>query len=143
MSAFGTKRTSRCVRPMSAMRGKADIPSTSLRPRLTHSEENSMMTLKEAADHCETAWSAYAHRHGIRRDGDEFYLLKMQEELDELSRHWLEMTKGEHTREDEPTLRPKYEGDCASLVGNALILARHFDVDLDQRIVEKFPVAAR
>jgi len=57
-----------------------------------------MMTLKEAADHCETAWSAYAHRHGIRRDGDEFYLLKMQEELEELSRHWLEMTKGEHTR---------------------------------------------
>jgi hypothetical protein len=100
-----------------------------------------MMTLKEAADHCETAWSAYALRHGIRRDSDEFYLLKMQEELGELSRRWLEMTKGEHTREDEPTLRRKFEGDCASLVGNALILARRFKIDLNQRIVEKFPVA--
>jgi hypothetical protein len=99
-----------------------------------------MMTLKDAADHCEAAWGTYASRHAIRRDSDEFYLLKVQEELGELARRYLEMTNAEHTRRDEPALRRKFEEDCASLVGNALILAKHFKVDLDKRIVEKFPL---
>ena len=99
-----------------------------------------MMTLRDAADHCEAAWSAYASRHAIRRDNDQFYLLKVQEELGELARRYLEMTNAEHTHRDEPALRHKFEGDCASLVGNALILARHFKVDLDKRIAEKFPL---
>jgi NTP pyrophosphatase (non-canonical NTP hydrolase) len=99
-----------------------------------------MMTLKDAADHCEAAWSAYASRHAIRRDGDQFYLLKLQEELGELTRRYLEMTNSEHTRRDESALRRKFEEDCASVVGNALILAKHFKVDLDKRIVEKFPL---
>jgi len=99
----------------------------------------SKMTLKDAADHCEAAWSAYASRHAIRRDSDEFYFLKLQEELGELARRYLEMTNAEQTRSDGSTLRRKFEEDCASLVGNALILARHFKVDLDARIAEKFP----
>jgi len=46
------------------------------------------MTLEEAASHCESAWSSYAAKHGISREPDAFYLLKMQEELGELTRHF-------------------------------------------------------
>jgi hypothetical protein len=52
------------------------------------------MNLREAALHCEKAWSQYAERFQIRRD-DEFYLLKMQEELGELSRAFLELRGSE------------------------------------------------
>ena len=97
-----------------------------------------MMTLTEAADHCERAWAAYARRFGIRRDNDAFFLLKMQEELGELTRRFLEITGGEHQTKEEGALRRKFEGDCASVVGNALILARRFGVDLESRIIEKF-----
>ncbi|QAU24031.1 hypothetical protein EO087_08530 [Dyella sp. M7H15-1] len=97
------------------------------------------MTLDEAADHCEQAWSSYAKRHGIRRDFNAFYLLKMQEELGELTRRYLEMTGGEYATKDGDALRKKFEGDCASVIGNALILARHFGVDITSKILEKFP----
>jgi hypothetical protein len=43
------------------------------------------MNLKEAALHCEKAWSQFAEKFQIHRD-DEFYLFKMQEELGELTR---------------------------------------------------------
>ena len=47
------------------------------------------MTLEEAANHCERAWSSYATKHGIRREPDAFFLLKIQEKLGELTRHFL------------------------------------------------------
>lgn len=98
------------------------------------------MNLEEAAEQCERAWSSYARKHGIKREPDAFYLLKMQEELGELTRHFLEMNGNEHKSVTDDKLRRKFAGDCASLVGNSLILARHFDVDLSSVIVEKFPV---
>jgi hypothetical protein len=103
-------------------------------------EEITAMTLGEAADHCERAWAAYAARHGIRRDAGAFYFLKLQEELGELTRRFLELTGSEHPGRDPAGLRRKFEGDCASLVGNSLILAKRFGVALEPRIREKFPV---
>ena len=98
------------------------------------------VTLEEAANHCERAWGSYATKHGIRREPDGFYLLKMQEELGELTRHFLEMHGNEHKSITDDKLRRRFAGDCASLVGNALVLARHFKVDLSSMILEKFPV---
>jgi hypothetical protein len=94
------------------------------------------MTLDDAADHCEAAFAAYASRNNIRRD-EPFYIMKMQEELGELTRHYLEMTGREAPSGEQ---RREFEGDCASLVGNALILAKRFGVDLPARLKEKFPL---
>ena len=96
------------------------------------------MELSEAAKYCETGWNAYAKAHGIQRD-DVFYLLKLQEELGELTRRFLELRKQESAA-DTGKLRQKFAGDCASIVGNALILARHFEVDLETHIRAKFAV---
>lgn len=98
------------------------------------------MTLEEAASHCERAWRSYATKHNILREPDAFFLLKIQEELGELTRHFLEMRGNEHKSVTDEKLRHEFAGDCASLVGNALILARHFRVDLSSMILEKFPV---
>jgi NTP pyrophosphatase (non-canonical NTP hydrolase) len=98
------------------------------------------MDLEEAARYCEAGWNAYAKAHNIERD-DVFYLLKIQEELGELTRRFLELRKQESTSNTE-SLREKFGGDCASLVGNALILSSHFGVDLERHLREKFAVRA-
>ncbi len=99
------------------------------------------MNLKEAAIHCEKAWSQYAKKFNIHRD-DVFYLFKMQEELGELTRAFLELRGSENRHKatlDE--VKKKFASDVASLVGNALILALYFDVDLEANIKAKFPVS--
>jgi hypothetical protein len=69
-------------------------------------------------------------------------LLKMQEELGELSRAFLELRGSEKARKSsKEELEKKFGADIAVLVGNALILAEHFNVDLEATIKEKFPVA--
>ena len=99
------------------------------------------MNLKETALHCEKAWSQYAEKFQIHRD-DAFYLFKMQEELGELTRAFLELRGSEKkSKTTEEELKKKLASDVASLVGNALILALHFDVDLEANIKRKFPVA--
>lgn len=99
------------------------------------------MNLKEVALHCKKAWSQYAKKFQIHRD-DEFYLFKMQEELGELTRSFLELRGSEKkSKITEDDLKKKFASDVASLVGNALILALHFDVDLEANIKDKFPVA--
>jgi len=52
------------------------------------------MTLQDAALHCEKAWSHYAKQNDIIRY-DEFYLFKIQEELGELTRSFLELRGSE------------------------------------------------
>jgi NTP pyrophosphatase (non-canonical NTP hydrolase) len=96
------------------------------------------MELNQVAEYCETGWNAYAKAHSIHRD-DVFYLLKLQEELGELTRRFLELRRQESVG-DAAKLREKFAGDCASIVGNALIMARHFGVDLEAHIRAKFAV---
>src|SRR5580658_6990574 len=99
------------------------------------------MNLKEAALHCDKAWGQFAEKFQIRRD-DEFYLFKMQEELGELTRIFLELRGSEKKRNatmDE--LKKEFASDIAVLVGNALILAHHFGVDLEANIKAKFPIS--
>lgn len=96
------------------------------------------MTLMEAALHCEKARKNYAEKNNIKRD-KYFYLLKMQEELGELSRRFLELNGSEKAKTTNlEELKKKFEEDCASVVRNALILALHFNVDLEKKLKEKF-----
>ena len=98
------------------------------------------MKLIEATLHCKNAWSQYAERNNIHRD-DEFYFLKMQEELGELTRSFLEIRGSEaKSKSSKAELQRKLEGDVTSLVGNALILADYFQVNLEKTLKEKFPV---
>ena len=65
------------------------------------------MNLKEMAIHCEKAWGQYAEKFQIQRD-DEFYLFKMQEELGELVRTFLELRGCERREKNPEELREKF-----------------------------------
>ena len=83
----------------------------------------------------------FAEKFDIRRD-DEFYLFKMQEELGELTRAFLELRGSEKkATSNMDDLKKKLASDITSVVGNALILANHFEVDLEASIKAKFPVS--
>jgi len=98
------------------------------------------MNLKDAQQHCAKAWGQFADKFQIKRD-DPFYLFKMQEELGELARTFLELRGSENKGKlTEDELKKKFAGDCASVVGNALILALHFGVDLEKELKKKFHV---
>ena len=98
------------------------------------------MDLKEAAQHCERAWAQYAEKANIRREPDSFFLLKLQEELGELTRSYVETQGSEATRKTPEELKRKIQGDCVSVIGNALVMALRFGVDIEAKILEKFPV---
>jgi hypothetical protein len=97
------------------------------------------MEIQKAAEHCEKAWEAHAKKNNITRT-DEFYLFKMQEELGELVRSYMVLNGNEHEDKSREEMQKKFQGDCASLVGNALILALHFGVKIEDELLRKFPI---
>lgn len=99
------------------------------------------MKLQEAMLHCGKAWSQYAEKNNIRRD-DEFYFFKIQEELGEFTRTFMELHgRASVSNLTQAELQKKFAGDVASLVGNALILAHHFDINLEAALKTKFTVS--
>ena len=98
------------------------------------------MDINKLANHCSAAWQSFALKHGIHRP-DEFYLLKLQEELGELTRSYMELKGMEKSKHNDDLAKiQQFHGDCASVIGNALIMGLHFKVDLVEKIQEKFPL---
>lgn len=80
----------------------------------------------------------YASRNDIARD-DDWYLLKLQEELGELTAEFLKSTgrgrlKGATTAE----LRQAMEDEAADVLAMLLLFARHNQIDLDAALERKW-----
>jgi NTP pyrophosphatase (non-canonical NTP hydrolase) len=91
------------------------------------------LTFSEAADAAERVSDIYARNFAIARD-DDWYLLKLQEELGELAQAHLRLSSrgrgeaSEHDRADE----------AADLMCQLLLYARRFDIDLDAAVRRKW-----
>lgn len=80
----------------------------------------------------------YASRNDIARD-DDWYLLKLQEELGELTAEFLKSTgrgrlKGAATAE----IRQAMEDEAADVLAMLLLFARHNQIDLDAALERKW-----
>jgi NTP pyrophosphatase (non-canonical NTP hydrolase) len=80
----------------------------------------------------------YAEKFGIKRDSD-WYILKLQEELGELIQAYLmrigqARLKGKSQKE----LREDFESEVGDVLCHVLLLARHFDVDVDTVVRKKW-----
>jgi NTP pyrophosphatase (non-canonical NTP hydrolase) len=79
----------------------------------------------------------YAANFGIARTGD-WFVLKVQEELGELTQAYLALT-GQSRRQGAPeTLHAAFEDEVADLLCQLLLLARHHRVDLPTAIGRKW-----
>lgn len=88
-------------------------------------------TLAELTADFEAVSTLYAERCDIRRD-DDWFLLKLQEELGELTQVHLRLTGRGRPKGAKPDeLRRQLEDEAADLLGQLLILAHHHRIDLE------------
>lgn len=80
----------------------------------------------------------YAHRHDIGRDAD-WYLLKLQEELGELTAEYLKLSGRGRLKDAGPAaLRAALEDEAADVLAMVLLFARHNDIDLEAALQRKW-----
>lgn len=80
----------------------------------------------------------YASRNDIRRD-DDWYLLKLQEELGELTAEYLRSSRrGRMKGADPATVRQALEDEAADVLAMLLLFARNNDIDLEVALQRKW-----
>lgn len=78
----------------------------------------------------------YARNYAIDRSGD-WHLLKLQEEMGELTQAYLDAT-GRSRRGDGESARAEMAREMADVLGMLLLLARDEGIDLDAAVQEKW-----
>ncbi|WP_026623167.1 NTP pyrophosphatase (non-canonical NTP hydrolase) [Ensifer sp. WSM1721] len=97
--------------------------------------------LDELKRQFEEASAAYATEHAITRDPD-WYILKLQEELGELTQVWNKASGRGRSRAISPEeLRRSLADEAADLLGHILLFAHHNDIDLAAAIERKWKFA--
>ncbi len=95
-------------------------------------------TLAELAPLVAEVSDTYASRNGIRRD-DDWYLLKLQEELGELTAEYLKATgRGRKKGAGASAIRQALEDEAADVLATLLLFARHNGVDLEAALERKW-----
>ena len=96
------------------------------------------MSLKAATDPIQEVCDLYAERCGIARD-DDWFLLKIQEELGELVQAHLKLTARGRTRGlSAAELEQARADEAADLLCQVLLYCRRFGIDPDAAIQRKW-----
>ncbi|MCZ4092840.1 MazG nucleotide pyrophosphohydrolase domain-containing protein [Sinorhizobium psoraleae] len=86
----------------------------------------------------EEASAAYAAEHSVLRDPD-WYVLKLQEEMGELTRAWNKLSgRGRNGGKTPGELRQSLSDETADLLGHVLLFAYRNDIDLASSIERKW-----
>lgn len=94
--------------------------------------------LERLAGQFETASAAYAETHGIERDPD-WFVLKLQEEIGELTQAWNRATgRGRKKGKSEEDLDRDLADETADLLGHILLFAQANRLDLAAAIERKW-----
>lgn len=94
--------------------------------------------LQQLADQFEAALLSYVEANGLDRDAD-WFVLKMQEELGELTQAWNKLTgRGRRRDRSEHDLRDDLADETADLLGHVLLFARRNGLDLQSAIERKW-----
>ncbi|TCV76328.1 pyrophosphatase [Neorhizobium sp. S3-V5DH] len=94
--------------------------------------------LDKLAGQFEAASAGYAETHAIRRDSD-WFLLKLQEEMGELTQAWNRLTgRGRTKGRSKEELSRDLADETADLLGHVLLFARKNQIDLAAAIERKW-----
>jgi len=97
-----------------------------------------MQHLTELTKQFERASQSYAAGNDIARD-DDWFVLKMQEELGELTQIWMKLTARGRTRGlSSEALREELASETADLLGHVLLFAGRHEIDLSSAIKRKW-----
>jgi NTP pyrophosphatase (non-canonical NTP hydrolase) len=96
------------------------------------------MNLKEISEKLGRVSDIYAQKFEIRRD-DDWFVLKIQEELGELSSAHLKLTQrariGSETKND---LEQNLKDEIADVIALTLLFAKHKGIDVEQALENKW-----
>ena len=96
------------------------------------------MDLKQLTDEVETVSRMYAVRNGFDRDAT-WFLLKLQEEVGELTQAFLRKTgQGRAQGLSPEELHQSFGAELADVLGHVLLLARHEAIDLQAEVEAKW-----
>ncbi|ONI69955.1 pyrophosphatase [Kribbella sp. ALI-6-A] len=96
------------------------------------------MDITELSDRAERISARYGDHLGIERDGD-WFLLKLQEELGELTQSYLQVTGRARTKGlTAEEIREDFEVEFADVLCQLLLLARHHKVDVPAAVERKW-----
>ncbi|MGO4352244.1 pyrophosphatase [Rhizobium sp. RAF36] len=94
--------------------------------------------LSELAEKFEAASKAYAEANGVERDRD-WFLLKLQEEMGELTQAWNRLTgRGRAKGRTSAEMKQDLADETADLLGHILLFARHNGIDLAPSVERKW-----
>ena len=97
-----------------------------------------MQHLIELAGQFEEASKRYAAANGITRN-DDWFILKLQEELGELTQVWMKLTdRGRKRGLSEAELREELANETADVLGHLLLFALKNGIDLAPAISRKW-----
>lgn len=97
-----------------------------------------MPSLISLAARFEQASQKYAADNGISRT-EEWFTLKMQEELGELTQAWMKWAgHGRRKGKSEADLHHEMSNEAADLLGQVLLFARRNNIDLEAAISRKW-----
>ena len=96
------------------------------------------MDIQNLSEKIEKISADYSKRFAFERDAD-WFVLKLQEELGELIQSYL-MMKGEARQKgkSKEEIREEFENEVADVLAHTLLLANHFQVDLDNVFEKKW-----
>ncbi|MGW0807654.1 pyrophosphatase [Nonomuraea sp. NPDC002799] len=101
------------------------------------------MELRQLSDEVESVSRRYAEGLGIERD-DTWFLLKLQEEIGELTQAFLMRTGRARTKgRSEAELDANFRAELADVLCHVVLMARHHGVDLPAEIERKWLVRNR
>lgn len=96
------------------------------------------MSLEQTAAAVESVSQIYAAKFGIERT-DVWFLLKLQEELGELTQAFVNLKGMSRDRgQSDDDKRTAFAHECADVLAHILLLARNEGVDLDAAIEDKW-----
>lgn len=96
------------------------------------------MEIAELSEAVERVSQSYAATYGIERDAT-WFLLKLQEEVGELTQAYLMLAGKARTKGKSPEdLDAAMRQEVADVFCQTLLLARHYDINLEQEVREKW-----
>ncbi len=97
-----------------------------------------MKALDDLATRFENASITYAEGNGITRNED-WFILKMQEELGELTQVWMKLTaRGRKRGRTDEELARDLADETADLLGHIMLFARRNNIELAPAIARKW-----
>jgi NTP pyrophosphatase (non-canonical NTP hydrolase) len=96
------------------------------------------MNLNEISEQLGKVSDIYAEKFGIRRD-DDWFVLKIQEELGELSSAYLKLTQRARVGEEtQASLETNLKEEVADVIAMTLLFAKHKGIDVEQALKDKW-----